>query len=547
MIEPTLIPNNNDNTDSIVVVNPANSNLTINANGVVIDIPPNESEDNVVALPPRQFGENTKPQGSFALSLVCITLLAHSTRGALATINPPAASMTELSQTLKSLLAIAPLLPMMTMPIPITWAIHKNGGKTEVLLMVGGALGGMILISTIAGLTDLSTIKQFDGRYVALWLSSLLTGLGNAAYYPTVDTFKWGTDELSISRMRSIYTFIVDSAFITTPIITYYTKTNQGYLPPYILYTSMVLISGIINLIWYQPSPYVQFRRHFSYRNARELAIDNGQLDSLIGFQDRLSFSTVFVDNLSALGDRRILLLCFTFLASLGSSWFNRLILPNVLIKGYGFGEEESIIVSALAYIPALISRPLTNYMLSTWDIKSGGIRIYLLGCVVTISSALALTNILPRWGLYTSLGLFNYGCTAISITALDIAVKWRASEHESLHDYNPGAMFSLFGTIGTFGSILLPLFLGLMVDQTGAKAYHDFYFIIVVMMLVSAVGVPIVDAQVKNKSLSTLFFSRPFTFFAGGNQLAMNPPPPNANPPQAATPPTPIYPGKFI
>lgn len=459
--------------------------------------------------------------GSFAKSLIANILTAYAARGVINAFNPPISAMLNLNQTLKGLLAISPLIPNILIPIPMSWFVHKNGGKKEALLMVGISLTGMTALIILSAYTDISTIDSFDWRYGLMLTSGFLIGHGSAAFQLMIDTLKWMPHKEYIPPIQSLYAFIIDSANVTTPIIIYYMK-SFGYYAPFALFSGLVLMGELSVLGFFHPSPYNQYKTVVSKKRARELAIEAGELESVIGDYDNIPFGQTLKANLCVLWDRRSILLNFSLLTSLGNSWVTKLILPSVLIKGFGFTQGEAIITSSLGYLLAIASRPIAEIITRLCDHRSGGVKVHLLGCALTIASGIALTQNLPRWGLLVSLSAFNMGYGFNMVTPLNIAIAWSKPANEHLNEVNPSTMFGLFNTFGILGGVLLPIILSLMVDDTGGLGYQNYFYIIVAMMSMSAICTPIIDYQVRNDRTVSLF-RNPATFFGGVRNLISN------------------------
>ncbi len=462
--------------------------------------------------------------GSFIQSLIVNTLIAYSARGVISSFNPAISAMSGLNQTRKSLLAISPLIPNILIPIPMSWFVHRSGGKKEAFIMVGIALTGMTTLSILSAHTNITTIDSFDWRYGLMFTSGFLIGHGAAAFQLMIDTLKWTSDREHIPIFQMIYSFIVDSASVTTPIIIYYMEP-LGYYAPFTLFTSLILVSELSLAAFFHPSPYNQFKTVFTRTRARELAVESGELESIIGDYDHIPFCQMLKANLKVLWDRRSILLSFSLVASLGNAWFTKLILPSVLIRAFGFTQKEAIITSSLGYLVAILSRPLADISTRLWDNRSGGVKFHLIGCGLTVGGAIALTQDLPRWGLYLSLSVFNVGYGFNMITPLNIAAAWSKPANEHLNEVSPSNMFGLFNSFGSFGGILLPLILGFMVDDLGTSSYQNYFYIIVAMMLLSAVCVPVIDYQVRTERTASLFSSAA-TFFGGVRNYIANPEP---------------------
>jgi len=454
-----------------------------------------------------------KISGSFTRSLISNSVLAYSARGIMSAYSPAISSMSQLNQTQKSLLVVTPLLSAMLMPIPITWMVHRWGGKYEVLLLSTISVGGLIALSTLSACTDISEISSIDWAYMIMMTSGFLIGTGAAALYLIIDTLKWCSKEKSVPPIKASYNFIIDTSSILTSLFIYALKP-YGFFIPFISLTYLHLSCIFAAFIFFNPSPYNQFKQAFPKDRARVLAIEYGQLDKLISNHDKYSFLETVKENLHVLWDRRAIPLTFSLLTSLASSWFTRLILPSTLNTGFGFSKTEAIITSSLAYLIAIISRPLTDLVIKKWDISSGGVKIHILGCLLSIVGAITLANTRERWALYLALIAFNIGDGMNLVTPLNIAIAWSKPVNQSLEQFNPATMFGIFRTIGSLGSIILPLILGLLVDESGQDGYTNYFYMIVAMMSLSAITIPIIDVQVRKDNEQSIFSSKA-TFFS--------------------------------
>lgn len=469
----------------------------------------------IISPEPTEDPQPFKVHGSVLSSLVTTTLLAYAARGVMSSFNPIVAGM-GLNQIQKSILVTIPLIPTMINPIPFTWIVNQCGGKLEILMMVSVAALGMLLLSALAASTNLTSIVELDWRYVLLLIIGFLIGFGSAAFHLIGDALKWMPRLDAIPNTQLIYNFVVDSSNVTTPLVIFFLGQN-GYFVPYILYTVLLIASAYSVLGFFHPSPYNQFKTQFDRATAKKLAIEYGQLKKLIGKRDSFSFTDVLRQNKTVLWDRRAIPLVFSMLTSLSSAWFTRLILPNVLVKGFSFTKTEAIITASIAYLIAILARPVAELMTRRWDKQSGGVKIHVLGSILTIISAFILTIDIPRWALYSMLGLFNIGYGFNLVTPLNIATAWSKPVNERLEPFNPSTMFNLFGTIGNLGSILLPLCLGLLVDEGGQEGFQKYYYIIMSMMIVSAISIPIIDFHVRNNGS---MYANALTFFGRKNPI---------------------------
>lgn len=463
----------------------------------------------------KQLETKTEVVGSFKKSFMIDTFVCFSIRSSIVAIGIPIISMSELSITLQSLIVVSPLMAAMFTQIPMTWQVNRNGGKTAGLIMIGSTLIGMSTLTLIYGLSgDIRTINSSDWRFGLIFGLGFLVGWGSSSFQLVIDALKWAPNKPQISNLQMLYSLIVDTAAFITPIATYYLGSSYGYYVPYTIYTGLLSLSGLMTFLFLHPSPYNQLKASFSREEAKALAIELGQLPELIGDYDSVTLCEVYKENLSVLLDRRSLLLGFSLFSSLGSFFISRTILPKLLISEFGFNKGEAIATAATTVFISILTRPLTSKLIVSVDNDSGGIHIFLLGCIFTLAgmTPIVLGN-LSRAGLYCSLGSTYVGFGMNMVTPLNIATKWSKPQESSLKEVNPSTMFGIFGTIGSLGGILLPLLISLLVDNSGAQWYKQYFYIIMAMMMVSAVGVPIVDYQLNCKK-NERFFTSHMAFF---------------------------------
>ncbi|KTD50846.1 MFS transporter [Legionella quateirensis] len=449
--------------------------------------------------------------GSFTQAYVIDTLASYSTKSATSVIVIPLMGMKQLNQALGGLLIITPIISNLLTYIPMTWRVNKNGGKKEAMALMSLTLAGMTSLTILFSCTDITTVNGFDWRYGIMLASGFLIGHGAGVNLLMIDTLKWVPKKSYVPNLQLLYSFLVDSTAVTTPIVTYF-LSQFGYYVPFSIYSGLILAGGLIELIFGNPSPYHQFRTKFPHERAKQLAVESGQLEEFLTTNyDDVSIMDMLRENLTVLFDRRSLLLGFTLFASLGSFFVSRTVLPRLLANGFGLTPDEAIVTSSLANLITILARPVASKMILYLDSKSGGVKIHILGCGMAIigSTALAVGN-LPRWGLYTSLAINNTGFGINMTTPLSIASSpsWSAPSDGTLKKVNPSTMFGLFGSIGALGGIMLPIFLGLLVDESGEKWYKQYFYLIMAMMLISAIGVPIINYQVNRKPGESLFKS---------------------------------------
>lgn len=465
-----------------------------------------------------QIRPKPKIVGSFTGSFIIDTFVCFSVRTAIVAIGIPVISMNKLSITLQSLIVVSPLVAAMFTQIPMTWHVHQTGGKTAGLIMIGSTLIGMSSLTLIYGFTDnLRNIDRSDWRYGLILSLGALVGCGSGSFQLVIDALKWAPRKAQIANLQMIYALAVDAAAFIAPIATYYLGSTYGYHVPYVIYSALLSLSLVLALLFLQPSPYNQLKTQVSKKEAKNLAIELGQLPELIGDYDSETLCAIYEENLTVLLDRRSLLLGFSLFSSLGSFFISRTILPKLLINEFGFNKGEAISIAATTVLISILVRPLTSKLIIYADSNSGGIYVFLLGCVFTLTgmTPMVLDN-LSRVGLYCSLGSTYIGFGMNMVTPLNIATKWSKPKESQLKEVNPSTMFGIFGTIGSLGGILLPLIISLLVDNSGGQWYTHYFYIIMAMMLVSAIGVPIVDHQLNSKKNSEIFSNR-LTFFSKG------------------------------
>jgi hypothetical protein len=472
-----------------------------------------------VSLEPTNNVEKPDPNslisGTFKNAFIIDTLASYSVRSTIVAVGIPAIFMAELSTTLQSLIIVSPLIAAMTTQIPMTWRVNKSGGKTEGLVIIGSTMIGATALALIYGFAgNLSTINSPDWRYGIVFGSGLLIGYGSGTFQLLMDALKWAPNKTTIPNLQLLHTFIVDSAAVTTPIGTYYLGTTCGYHVPFALFAGLMLASELIVLKFLYPSPYNQLKNKFPKDVAKTLAVEAGQLPEMIVDYEKVSLGDVFKENLSVLFDRRSLLLGFSLLSSLGSLFITRTILPRLLVVGFGFSRGEAIIISSLTAFVSIASKPIAAKLISRAESESSCIKIFQLGCALTLAGMLPLATLnLSRIGLYCSLGVTYTGFGMNMVAPLSIATKWSKPAKGRLKEVNPSTMFGLFGTIGSLGGVLLPVLISLLVDNSGTQWYKQYYYIIMAMMVISAAGVSIIDEQLNHKKHRSVY-SSPMSFF---------------------------------
>lgn len=482
----------------------------------VVDIEQNDMEHrDVVAAPGTSEDTNSNfVLGSFKQAYLVDTFLSYIARSSVFAVTTPVITMKALSPTFKSLFIAAPIVSNLLVIIPMNWRTNKTGAKKEALALFVLSAIGMITVTTLSATTDLHTVSTFDWRYGLMLGSGFLVGSAAGALQLISDALKWTPKKEYVPDLQLLYSFLVDSSSVTTPLVVYFFG-ELGYYKPLSIYTGLSLAGLLLTYSLVNPSPYHQFRTIYPHDMAKEFAIQAGQLPDMIKDYDNVTFMDVLRENLTVLTDRRLLLLAFSVFASLGNLFISKTILPNLLMGGFGLSLSNAVVTSVLATLASLIARPIASKMILWWDNESGGVKIHLLGCALTFSGAMALataTNI-PTWGLYVSLACAFTGFGITTSTASSIAVKWSDPVGGSLKKINPGTMFNLFGTIGSLGGIFLPLLLSLLIDQSGTSWYQQYFYIIIGMMVISSIGVPIVNHQVHRRQDES-FFNSTFSFF---------------------------------
>ncbi|CAM2876593.1 MFS transporter [Legionella worsleiensis] len=502
-------------TDDINLEDRCNNRLT------VID-----SERNNVPI----ISSEIQLNGSFTQSYIVDVLASYSTRSASSAVMTTLMGMRQLNQALAGLLIVSPIVLNLLTYIPMTWRVHKTGGKMESLILMTTALAGMSTITILFSCTDMSSVSGFDWRYGVMLAAGFLTGSGTVVNLLMIDTLKWVPKKSYVPNLQLLYTFLVDSATVTTPLATYF-LSQFGFYVPFAIFSGLLLVGGLTEWLLGNPSPYHQFKAHYPHETSKQFSINRGQSEDFLAINyDDVSVLDVLKDNLSVLFDRRSLLLGMTLFASLGSFFVSRTILPRLLGSGFGLTTDEAIITTSLANLITITARPIAAKLILYLDTKSGGVKIHVFGCGLAIigSAALAAGN-LTRLGLYTSLALSNTGFGINMATPLSIASSnsWSTPGDRTLKRVNPSTMFGLFGTVGALGGIMLPILLGLLVDESGEKWYKEYFYFIMSLMLVSAIGVPIIHYQVTRRPGDSLlksalsFFGKTFNH-AGLQQYAV-------------------------
>lgn len=443
--------------------------------------------------------------GSFARAFIVDSFVAYTSRSGIGSLNPVVTSM-QLNQTLKGLLGASPVVSTMLTQIPMTHYIEKNGGKKATLVMIACTLTGMVTLTVLSSLTDITSVTTFDWRYATMLGAGYLIGCGGGTFPLLIDSLKWARKTEHFSMIQSGYSAIVDSSSVTTPAVIYFLQ-RYGYATPFGLYVGLIAIGGLVALKFLQAPPYDQLKKDYSPAEAKQLAMNAGQLEIMIKEEHHHALRDILKENLMVLFDRRGLTLNFTFFATLGSFFVTETIFPSLLTQGYGASEEEAIITSSVANIITIATRLFAGKAIARWERESGGIHTHLLGCGIIAASCIPLALIdMPRWGLYASIASMNVGFGMTIVTPLNIAHAWSKPTNETLSKYNVGTLFGLLGTLGTLGGIVLPLVLGGFVEGDPEQGYQHYFLLIMAMMLTSAIAVPVVNNTVTHSSDKSIY-----------------------------------------
>jgi len=451
--------------------------------------------------------------GSFVQSFITNSLVVYSARCVVGAFNPPVTDMVNLNQTLKGLLASSTLVSTCFAQIPVTNRVNKTGGKNIALVIIGVTFTGMAMVTTLSAFTDITTIDGFDWRCATMLASGYLIGLGSSLFPMIVNTIKWMPNLKHFSTVQSAYGSIIDSASITTPIIIY-SLQSYGYAVPFGLFTGIVALGGILGAKFLQAPPYDQLKQKYSKAQAKQLAIQHGQREGTILDHDDASMWKLIKENLRFMSDRRGLALSGVMFSALGGFFGTETFLPSALSSGYGLSQGEAIYTASIANLIHIVSRLVAGKVIAKWDNKSGGLKVFLAGNGITIAAALPLALCdLPRWGLYSCVAAINMGFGLSLVPPVNILRIWSQPENESLEQFDANNVFGSLGTIGTMGGILLPLVLGLMVDQLGEAGYQYYFLLIVAMTLATAIAIPAVDFNVTHKQ-GERFYDKPMVLF---------------------------------
>ena len=348
-----------------------------------------DQQDKTIIINDSADDKNKLISGSFIQACIVDSLVGYATCGVVGTFNPPVAEMSKLNQTLKSILATSTLISTMVTQIPMSRRVDRTGGKKEVMIMIGIAFSGMLTVTILSACTDITTIDRFDWRYAIMLVSGYAIGHGSGAFPLFINTLKRSPKLSYLPNITAIYSSIVDSSNVTTPLVIYFLR-QWGYAVPFGVYTGIIFIGGIIGLFLH-PAPYDQLKTRFPHEEAKELAIKSGQLEQLIREDDKRSLSLVFKENIHVLKERRGLILNFSFFAFLGSFFVTTTIFPTLLITGFKASPEEAIIASSLANLITILSRPFAARLTAKFDAQSGGVRVHILGCAITIAATIPL------------------------------------------------------------------------------------------------------------------------------------------------------------
>lgn len=462
--------------------------------------------------------DNTlKPAGSFAQSFTINTVGAHFARGNLGLLNAPISGMADLDPLLRGLLAVSPILPGIFSPIPMTWQVHKTGGKKEVLILLTVSLSGLATLTIASALFDLTKVNSADWQFAVLFLAGLQIGFGSGCFQLIIDTLKWTPKAEHIPNYQLLHSFLTDISSVIAPLVIFGLRP-WGFYAPYSLLSGFVLISASAMLFGSQPSPFNQYLSAYSFDQAKELALAAGQVESTIVDRRADSLLAFVKANAHLLLDRRGAVLVSSSAISLGNFLIAKTFFPVVLTQGYGFEGPDALATNLVSIFLSLCARAAAAKITARWDAKSGGVKVHMAGCTITLLSSLSLAIFtMPQWAIGTCVAGFGIGYGITSITPVSIGIAWSKPANQQFKEFNPSPLFSLFNSVGGIGGILLTLVLSLMAKALEAPGYQHYFYVVAACSLISLLSVPLVNYQVQHKKKP--LFGSPISFFRGNPQ----------------------------
>lgn len=424
-------------------------------------------------------------KGSLTSAVISSSAITFVSLSPMVIFGAPLATMNQLDEVLKAMLASSTLVAATLGPIPATLSIEKTGGKKAALIAQGATLSGMTALTLVTATTSIANINGFDLRYGTMLGAGLLIGSGANTFPLFINTCTFAKSESQLALLRASYGAIVDVSNLVTPLVMHGSQ-SLGLVFPMSLYTGLLALSVAATIKFHHPAPYLQYREHFSHEVAKEKAKAFGQLEKFIQEFKETSWNQITKETFQALFDRRAIALNTEFFISLGNFIFSGTFLPTMLMKGFNMSEAEAIYASVISNGGSLLARVIAGRLIK-WD-KTKGVNVYLLGTAMTLAGAIpfAFSN-LPRPVVYGGLMLANAGLGVGVATAINLADVWANPKNPRIEKCNPAIMFGLLGTLGPSGGIVLPLVMASLAKEFGFAAYEYYFLMMAGLLLLSS------------------------------------------------------------
>lgn len=475
-----------------------------------------DAKNETVATTVKQKNTNS-PQPSFdsPLQAYCTnTAIAYANLSVMGILSP-FLPLTNLDQTKIAVVGTSITLGNFVAAIPVARKVSKNGGRIPLLFCIGSTLTGMASLTALSAVTDIRTIDGLDWRFGTMLMSGYLIGFGGGAYSTFLSSIKRVPRKELISVIIAAHGAIVNSSSITTPLIVNALSQRFNYTVPFAMYTALLLANLIFAGLFLRETPYHYFRKTFSHERAKELAMAAGQLESMIQENKESSTLDFLKENIKLAMDRRGFVIYWTGFVMLGSYLVGN-IFPTMLKYGYDIDPITAIYIASFANLITILTRLAGGKIIANYDHESGGMHVFLAGCALIIAACISLTfSTLPQWTVYLSVALMNMGFGLTLFPPANIAINWSKPKNENLEPYNPDIIIGAMGAPGTLGGFILPLLLGWLVEEQGKAGYQNYFFIIMTMMLMTAIAIPAVDYSVRHTEKELRgFFDKPMTLF---------------------------------
>lgn len=409
--------------------------------------------------------------------------------------SPAINSMTKLNGPLKNILVGASSLSGSLLMLPVGNRFDKTGGIYEILALRCIAVLGMLGLTTLSSVTDLSTVDHFDYRFGTMLALNFLVGFTLPSFLAITNIVHW-TPIASFGFSSSMYGGIGNLAPGLFLMLLQLSRQEIGLPVSFGLSTSVLALGSAIMAKYFVKPPYHQLiEKNIEHDHAVAIA-------NLIG-QERFPLppDTNYWQLLKdTLNDMRAVSLAIAS-SSYGIYLASTITLYITLIEILKLSVTQAVITTGICSIWSTISNGLMGKPIDKYDRASGGTYSFCLSNLLTISGALLMAASRPLPGFaYTAAAqaLIFTGTGISSLASIVLTANWAHPDNDYSKPYNNGMMGGALATIGQMWGILLPLSLAGFTLNNPTEGYQDFYYLIAGLATLSSTMIALTHLHLK-------------------------------------------------